>query len=170
LVPVGDENHPVACIEPNDADPNPFPRLRYHAEVSFAGHHRRRDWPSVRSARRWVEQTLADWIEWRECEIKKPFGLSQRQREIATTVIVGAGLVGFAGLAVFAVGREYIWAPTPLPSPVAATHKAAAKPADCRDLVRGYRVFGRVSTYPPFSEWWGQSNHIVWVYDDGRLP
>jgi hypothetical protein len=112
---------------------------------------------------------LADWVEWRDCEIKKRFALSERQRGIATTIIVGGGLGAFVCLALYAVGRD-IWAPTATPSAVAAPHKAAAHPADCRDLVRGYRVFGRVSAYPPFSEWWGQSTHIVWVYDDGRLP
>jgi hypothetical protein len=168
LMPIGGSD-PIAAIVPNDPD---SPRLRYRAEISFRGHGRRRDWDNAREARRWVEQTLADWPEWKDCEIKQRFrfAVSEQLRGIATTIIVVGGLIGFAALAVFAVGREIDWAPTTPPSPVAATHKPAADHANCRDLVRGYRVFGRVSAYPPFSEWWGQSSHIVWVYDDGRLP
>jgi hypothetical protein len=127
---------------------------------------------NAREARHWVEQTLADWIEWRDCEIKKRFRFTASQRRIMTTIIVGGGLGALVLLGAFDVARSAFkdaWARARPAPAVTSLPKVTAHP-DCRDLVRGYRVFGRVSAYPPLSAWWGQSTHIVWVYDDGRLP
>jgi hypothetical protein len=155
LVPLGDENHPVASIVPNDDEGDPLPQLRYRAEVAFAGHHRRQNFRSVRRARHWVEQTLADWVEWRGCEIKKRFGLTERQRGIATTIIVGGGLGAFALIGLVEIGRSVLenggapakplrrLLPKPNPSTAAIPSALIKWPAGYRSLCRS--VSGGVS-------------------------
>jgi hypothetical protein len=169
LAPIGGGN-PVAAIVPNDPESR---RLRYRAEVSFSGHGRGRDWASAAEARGWVEQTLTDWAEWRGCKVKKLFAFSERQRGIATTIIVVGALIGFAAV-LFITAAERFWVPSTeaVEQGVPAPARPVSQPtkADCRPLVRAYRTAGWVSHYPPFSVWWGQSVNIVYVYDDGRGP
>ena len=170
LVPIrgGD---PVAAITPSDRESG---LLRHRAQISFRGHCRRHDWDNAREARRWVEQTLADWIEWKDCEIKKRFRftVTERQRLIATTIIVGGGLATLVVLGIFDVARsafEDAWTAA-RPAAVATAPKAAARTGDCRPLVRAYRVAGWISESAPIGVWWGQQTHVLWVYDDRRQP
>src|SRR5262249_50432415 len=149
LVPISGGN-PVAAIVPNDPESR---RLRYRAEVSFFGHGRGRDCASAAEARGWVEQTLTDWAEWRGCKVNKLFAFSERQRGIATTIIVVGALIGFAAV-LFITVAEMFWVPSTeaVEQGVPAPARPVSQPtkADCRPLVRAYRTAGWVSHYPPF--------------------
>jgi len=165
LVPIDDGGDPIAAIVPNDPESR---LLRYRAGISFRGRGRTRHWDTAREAQHWVEQTLADWPEWKGCEIKKPFAFSERQRGIATTIIVGAALIGFAW-ALFVATVDRFWVPptkavaqvTPPSTPTAPQ----PKPADCRTF-RPVYTGGWRSPYPPMNVWWQDSLNVVWINDN----
>jgi hypothetical protein len=163
LVRIHSRLGPVAAIVPNDPESR---LLRYRADISFCGHSRRHHFESAREARQWVEQTLPDWPEWKDCEVKKLFAFSDRQRGIATNVIVAGAIAGFACV-LFVAAVDKFWVPPTKAAAQAAAApvtRVAPAPPDCRTF-RPIYTGGWRSPYPPMSVWWQQSNAVVWISD-----